>query len=112
VGEGELAFPLPISLSRECAPTSCRGRGEEDEKIGVAGSSEVFVLAGCGGYWMVTDPTSKNVYYTEKLKQSKEGGAVKFTDAKTGTQVNPQNSEIKEVTEDEFKAAVGKKQHF
>jgi hypothetical protein len=24
----------------------------------------MFVLAGCGGYWLVTDATTKNVYYT------------------------------------------------
>ena len=69
----------------------------------------LLFLAGCGGYWMVTDPTSKSVYYTEEVKQGKDGGAVKFIDAKTGNQVNLQNSEIKEVTKDEFKAAVGKK---
>lgn len=69
----------------------------------------LLLLAGCGGYWMVTDPTSKNVYYTEEVEQSKSTGAVKFIDAKTGTQVNLQNSEVKEITKDEFKAAVGKK---
>ena len=69
----------------------------------------LLFLAGCGGYWMVTDPTSKNVYYTEDVEQSKSTGAVKFIDAKTGTQVNLQNSEVKEITKDEFKAAVGKK---
>jgi PBP1b-binding outer membrane lipoprotein LpoB len=69
----------------------------------------LLFLAGCGGYWMVTDPTTKNVYYTEEVEQSKSSGSVKFIDAKTGTQVNLQNSEVKEVTKDEFKAAVGKK---
>ncbi len=34
---------------------------------------------------------------------------MKFTDAKTGNEVNIQNSEIKEVSKDEFKAGVGKK---
>jgi hypothetical protein len=34
---------------------------------------------------------------------------VKFIDAKTGNSVNLQNSEVKEITKDEFKAAVGKK---
>ena len=68
-------------------------------------------IAVCGGgYWMVTDPVSKNLYYTEEVKQSKSGvGAVKFIDAKTGSEVNLQNSELKEITKDEFKAGVGKK---
>jgi len=69
----------------------------------------LLLLSGCGGYWMVTDPSTKNVYYTEDVKQSKSSGAVKFTDAKTGNSVNLQNSEVKEISKDEFKAGVGKK---
>jgi hypothetical protein len=69
----------------------------------------MFVLAGCGGYRMVPDPTTKNVYSTEEVDQSKGSGAVKFIDAKTGTQINLQNSEVMEITKDQFKAAVGKK---
>lgn len=69
----------------------------------------LLLLSGCGGYWMVTDPGTKNVYYTEEVQQSKSTGAVKFIDAKTGNAVNLQNSEVKEITADEFKAAVGKK---
>jgi uncharacterized membrane protein len=69
----------------------------------------LLLLSGCGGYWMVTDPTTKNVYYSEDVQQSKSTGAVKFIDAKTGNSVNLQNSEVKEITKDEFKAAVGKK---
>ncbi len=78
------------------------------KKLVLLGVLGLFVLAGCGGYWMVVDPTTKNVYYTEEVKESKSG-AVKFIDAKTGNEVNIQNSEIKKVTKDEFKAGVGKK---
>jgi hypothetical protein len=78
-------------------------------KLMLLGVLGFFVLAGCGGYWMVTDPTTKNAYYTEEVEQSKSSGAVKFIDAKTGNSVNLQNSEVKEITKDEFKAAVGKK---
>jgi len=69
----------------------------------------LFVLAGCGGYWQVVDPTTKNIYYTEEVKESKSSGAVKFIDAKTGKEVTLQNSEVKEVSADEFKAGIGKK---
>jgi TolA-binding protein len=79
------------------------------KKLVLLGVLGLFVLAGCGGYWMVTDPTTKNVYYAEEVEQSKSSGAVKFIDAKTGNSVNLQNSEVKEITKDEFKAAVGKK---
>jgi len=90
-------------------PGKKKREGKRMKKLGLLVVLGLFVLAGCGGYWMVTDPTSKNVYYTEKVDQIKSSGAVKFIDAKTGSQVNLQNSEIKEVTKDEFKAAVGKK---
>ena len=69
----------------------------------------LLLLSGCGGYWMVTDPATKNVYYTEDLQQDRSTGAVRFIDAKTGWDVSMPNSEVKEITEEEFKAAVGKK---
>jgi hypothetical protein len=68
----------------------------------------LFVLAGCGVYLQVIDPASKNIYYTEEVNEVK-GGAVKFIDAKTGSQVTLQNSEVKEISGEEFKAAIGKK---
>lgn len=72
------------------------------------GALVLFFLAGCGGYWQVIDPASKNIYYTEEVDQMK-GGAVKFIDAKTGSQVTLQNSEVKEISGEEFRSAVGKK---
>ena len=69
----------------------------------------LLLLFGCAakGYWMVTDPSSKNVYYTKKL-DSLASGAVQFTDGPTGKSVTLQNSEVKKMTEEEFKAAVEK----
>lgn len=68
----------------------------------------LLVLFGCTakGYWMVTDPFSKNIYYTQKI-DSLASGAMKFTDSPTGKMITLQNSEIKKMTEEEFKAAVG-----
>lgn len=63
------------------------------------------LITGCGGYYKVTDPTSKNSYYTEDYDTMKSG-AIKFKDARTGSDVILQSSEVKEVTKDEFKAAV------
>ncbi len=77
-------------------------------KKALCGALLLFFLAGCGGYWQVIDPASKNIYYTEEVNETK-GGAVKFIDAKTGSQVTLQNSEVKEISGEEFKTAVGKK---
>ncbi len=68
----------------------------------------LFLLAGCGGYWQVVDPTSKTTYYTREVKRT-PGGTVQFTDAKTGKQVTLQNSEVLEVSKDDFKAGTGAK---
>jgi len=61
-------------------------------------------------YWKVHDPYTKTVYYTEKLDKL-TSGAVAFTDAQTGKEVSIQNSEVKKITEEEFKAAVGMKKN-
>ena len=59
-------------------------------------------LVGCGSYYKVTDPASKSVYYTEDIDQMKSG-AIKFKDAKTGSDVLLQSSEVKEIDSKEFK---------
>jgi hypothetical protein len=69
-----------------------------------------LLLFGCvgKGNWMVIDPYSKNVYYTQQL-DILASGTVTFTDAQTGKMIHLQSSEVKKITEDEFKTAVGKK---
>ena len=69
------------------------------------GALLLFVLAGCGGYWQIVDPVSKNVYYTQKVKKIK-GRTVQFIDANTGHEIILKNFEVKEITQDEFKANV------
>ncbi|RPJ37764.1 MAG: hypothetical protein EHM27_12190 [Deltaproteobacteria bacterium] len=68
----------------------------------------LFILTGCGGYWQVVDPTTKDVYYTKNVKKEKRG-AVRFIDAKTGVLIILQNSEVIEVSKDQFRKAVGPK---
>lgn len=65
----------------------------------------IVAIIGCGGYYMVKDPASGNVYYTTKIKEEK-GGAVKFEDKKTETSVTLQNSEVKKISKDEYKSAL------
>ncbi len=76
------------------------------KKLGLVTIGLLF-LAGCGGYWMVTDPISKNVYYTDSIIESR--GGIRFIDAKTGDDVTLQNSQVREISKGEFKTAVGKK---
>lgn len=64
------------------------------------------MLAGCGGgYYRVNDPAGTKEYYTTDIDQTKTG-AVTFKDEKSGSVVTLQSSEIKEISQDEFKSAV------
>jgi uncharacterized protein YdeI (BOF family) len=64
------------------------------------------LLAGCGGnYYRVNDPAGDRHYYTTDIDKTK-AGAITFKDEKSGSEVTLQSSEVKEISEDEFKAAV------
>jgi hypothetical protein len=67
----------------------------------------MMLLAGCFGsirsnYYMVRDPGSGTAYYTTEVDKAGSTGQVKFKDAKTGSAVTLQNSEVKEISKDEF----------
>jgi len=64
-----------------------------------------FTLSGCATYYMVTDPTSGRVYYTDDIQQ-KGHGAIRFKDEVTKTRVTLGTSEVMEVTEDQYKAHI------
>jgi len=60
-----------------------------------------LLATACSSYFKVTDPTSGNIYYTEKVNRG-VGGAVSFMDAASGSEVTIQNSQVKEISEKEF----------
>jgi hypothetical protein len=68
----------------------------------------VAALTGCTTYYKVSDPGTGHEYYTTKVKKER-GGAIKFDDEKTGSHVTMQSSVVKEISEDEYRAAVPKK---
>ena len=61
----------------------------------------LVLITGCATYYKVKDPQTGNVYYTEKVDYI-SGGAVRMFDARTGSMVTIQNSEVKEIGSDEF----------
>jgi len=67
----------------------------------------LLTISGCASYYKITDPTSKNIYYSKDFEKTKTGG-VAFKDAKTGAIVIIQNSEIKEISRDTFDEEVKK----
>ena len=65
-----------------------------------------FLTAGCSNYYRVTDPASGRSYYTHEVEDAGKTGAVKFKDAKTGSKVTMQSSDVKEISSEEFDAAM------
>jgi len=65
-----------------------------------------FLTAGCSSYYRVTDPGSGKTYYTNEVEDAGRAGAVKFKDAKSGSKVTLQSSDVKEISEEEFDAGL------
>ena len=64
------------------------------------------LLAGCGGnYYRVNDTAGNRQYYTTDIDKSR-AGSISFKDEKSGAVVTLQSSEVKQISEDEFDAAV------
>ena len=63
------------------------------------------LAAGCASYYKVTDPQSGRTYYTEEIQNDKSG-VVKLKDARSGSSVTLQSSEVKEISSDEYKAGL------
>ena len=53
----------------------------------------------------MNDPAGERQYYTTEIEKTK-AGAITFKDEKSGSVVTLQSSEVKEISKDEFKAAV------
>jgi len=71
----------------------------------VVGLCVGLLVVGCASYYKVTDPQSGKEYYTEKI-DTLSGGAVKVMDARTNSIVTLQNSQVKEISEKEYKAGL------
>ena len=65
----------------------------------------ITLMAGCASYYRVNDPAGTREYYTTEIDRTK-AGAITFKDAKGGGEVTLQSSEVKEISEEEFNAAV------
>lgn len=65
-------------------------------------------IPGCAGnYYRISDPATGKVYYSQDIKR-KNSGAIQFKDDISKTQVTLQQSEIMEITEDQYEAGVKK----
>jgi hypothetical protein len=66
-----------------------------------------LLVGGCSStYYRVTDPHSGTAYYTQTVDTLAGTGAVKVKDDRTGSVVTLQSSEVKEISEKEYKAGL------
>ena len=74
----------------------------------LAGSAFAMLVAGCSSdhYYRVTNATTGNEYYTTKIEEAGKGGAVKIKDDKTGSIVTLQSHDVKEISENEYRAGL------
>ncbi len=68
----------------------------------------IVTVMGCTKRFMVTDPATDKVFYTNDLERN-QSGAIVFTDGNTGNQVTLQNSELKKIKKKEYKENIQKK---
>jgi len=67
----------------------------------------VLVTAGCTTYYRVTDPSSGKVFYTHEIIRGYNQN-IRFTDAKSGSDVTLTTSEVKEITQEEYQKNTAK----
>ena len=66
----------------------------------------MLALTACTTYYEITDPTTDKKYYTTDIDKN-DDGSITIDAEGTGAQVTIQNSEVREVTADQYEAAVG-----
>jgi len=65
----------------------------------------LVLAAGCTHYYQVSDPAGTKLYYTTEIDTT-EAGAIKIKDEKTGANVALQSSEVNEISQEEYEAAL------
>ena len=63
-----------------------------------------LLMTACATYYEVKDPTTGKTYYTQEIKR--DGSASMFKDARSGSEVTIQNSEVKEIDGNAFDAGL------
>jgi hypothetical protein len=65
-----------------------------------------LLATGCASsYYKVTDPASGRVYYTDEVS-TERSGAVKLKDARSKSVITLQNSEVIEISKDQYQAGL------
>jgi hypothetical protein len=64
-----------------------------------------LLLCGCASYYKVLDPVSSKTYYTEDIDHM-DNGVIRFKDEETKTRVTLPQSEVIQITEDQYKANI------
>jgi hypothetical protein len=76
--------------------------------LGLSAITGVGAAGGCARYYEVTDPTSGKAYYTRDVDHRRLAGYVKFKDAKSGSRVTLQSSQVRKISEAEYVQGLAK----
>ena len=66
-----------------------------------------LLVGGCASYYKVTDASNGKAYYTEEVKRN--GSAVEFKDGKTGAVTTLQDSQVLEISKQQYESEIGQK---
>ncbi|MDQ8195212.1 YgdI/YgdR family lipoprotein [Coraliomargarita sp. SDUM461004] len=62
------------------------------------------LLTGCATHYAIKDPQTGTVYYTQDYDEN-DGGSVTFQTEESENQVTIQNSEVRKISQEEYRAA-------
>ncbi len=82
--------------------------GPKSRRALVAGAVALAAICQGCAYYEVTDPGSGRRYYTNNWEAKRDGpvGTVYFKDAKTGSYVTLQSSQVRQISEAEYQQAL------
>ncbi len=82
--------------------------GQRTRHAGLVGAACAFLLCQGCAYYEVSDPSSGRKYYTDNWSAKRSGpvGTVVFKDNKSGKTVTLQSSEVREISEAEYRQAL------
>jgi hypothetical protein len=95
---------LKVVGRRHANPSAQKGKLQ----VRIAIVLSIFICSlslGCTTYYKVHDPNTGSTYYSTEI-DTEDGGAVSLKDDRTNAQVTIQNSEIMELTADQYDAAI------
>ncbi|MGZ0656121.1 hypothetical protein ACWPKO_09260 [Coraliomargarita sp. W4R53] len=76
----------------------------KNKLIALGTATLLLLLTGCATHYSIKDPQTGTVYYTQDYDEN-DSGSVTFKAEESENKVTIQNSEVREISQDEYRAA-------